>query len=94
MDRSVQPGCEPKQIERQLPQLKNDGGLFTQQDEYSSEYGEYCYDHPQTIKIHSRDKCSNARNYEPDAQQQHPYIIFEVHRNIPFFCMVVNTMEI
>jgi len=73
--------------------LKNDGGLFTQQDEYSSEYGEYCYNHPQTIEIHSRDKCCHTRDYEPDAQKQHPYIIFEVHGNIPFFCMVVNAME-
>jgi hypothetical protein len=71
---------------RQHPQFNNGVDLFAHQDEYSSEYSEYRHDHPQTIEIHSRDKRCNARNYEPDTQQQHPYIVREiyVHVRVPF----------
>jgi len=69
---------------RQLLQLNSDVDLFTQQDEYSSEYGKYRYNRSQTIEIYSRDKSYKTRDYEPDAQQQHPYVFREVHGNIPF----------
>ena len=72
---------------RQHRSLTNKDALLTQQDKYSGEYGEYRHNDPEPLEKESRDKCYQTRDYEPEGQQQHPYVLREVHRYIPFLIL-------
>lgn len=79
---------------RQHRPLTNDVALLAQQDEYSGEYGEYRHNDPQPLEKESRDKCYHTRDYEPEGQQQHPYVLREVHRIIPFLVLGLSNAKV
>ncbi len=79
----------PKASARQLQQWTEDADLFAHQNEDSSEHGEYRHDRTQAVEKHRRDKRYHTRDDKPDAQQQHPYVLCEIHGCIPLLHVLI-----
>jgi hypothetical protein len=76
---------------QQPRKLTIDVGLLAHQNENPGEYGKYRHNHTQAVEKHRRNKCYHTRDDKPDAQQQHPYVLCEIHGGIPFLnILIVN----
>jgi hypothetical protein len=65
--------------------------LFTHQNKYSGDYGQYGHNRTQAIEVDGRDDRYHTRDYEPDAKQQHPYVLCDFHGCIPFIKLCHNS---